>query len=201
MKGLALCFVFLFISLYGQRYISSWYNIDNGLPQSSAKDTYGFICITTENGLVRYDGASFITNDKFQINHLHFGDFTGTPVNDSIIIYNTYEEKKILIKNRFPRVFNEKKETKILSKDGDHFLKRIVKNFVAIKLYSAHINYVQMKSGRYYCNYNYIIYKDQNNTQKKIHIAFHSKDLSNLSAGSKTLFINDPVQKKNAYFI
>ncbi|RXM59651.1 two-component regulator propeller domain-containing protein, partial [Chryseobacterium sp. CH1] len=55
----------IYLNVSGQHHTSTWYNIDNGLPQSSAKaivkDKYGFIWISTENGLVRYDGSSFIT--------------------------------------------------------------------------------------------------------------------------------------------
>jgi hypothetical protein len=54
-ESLGISFCLLIYKFYGQRHTSTWYNIDNGLPQSSAKaivkDKYGFIWISTENGL------------------------------------------------------------------------------------------------------------------------------------------------------
>jgi ligand-binding sensor domain-containing protein len=61
-------FLSLFQQSYGQ-YVSSWYNMDNGLPQNSVKDIikdkYGFIWLSTDNGIVRYDGLKFDTYNKF----------------------------------------------------------------------------------------------------------------------------------------
>ena len=49
-------------------YSISYYTEDNGLPQNSVKnisaDSEGFIWLTTEVGLVRFDGNSFYTYDK-----------------------------------------------------------------------------------------------------------------------------------------
>ncbi len=36
-ESLGIVFTCLYFNIYGQRYTSTWYNIDNGLPQSSAK--------------------------------------------------------------------------------------------------------------------------------------------------------------------
>ncbi|WP_449397789.1 two-component regulator propeller domain-containing protein [Chryseobacterium wanjuense] len=59
-------FIFIFSSLifHGQRYASQWYGMDEGLPQNSikdiTKDKYGFIWLSTDGGILRYDGASFL---------------------------------------------------------------------------------------------------------------------------------------------
>ncbi|MBE9464782.1 sensor histidine kinase [Dyadobacter subterraneus] len=49
-------------------YTVSYYTEDNGLPQNSVKnissDSEGFIWLTTETGLVRFDGKNFFTFDK-----------------------------------------------------------------------------------------------------------------------------------------
>ncbi|WP_165940147.1 sensor histidine kinase [Dyadobacter psychrotolerans] len=51
-----------------ERYIVKQYTDDSGLPQNSVKnvagDKDGFIWLTTEGGLVRYDGQRFYTFDK-----------------------------------------------------------------------------------------------------------------------------------------
>lgn len=58
--------LFSALSLWAQeKYSAKWFSADNGqLPQNSVKsivkDKYGFIWMTTENGLVRYDGLNFV---------------------------------------------------------------------------------------------------------------------------------------------
>src|ERR1700679_2176276 len=67
-------------------YIVKQYNSENGLPQNSAKDLLldrnDFLWITTENGLVRFDGQQFLlynaSNTPFlQTNR--FGTISETP--------------------------------------------------------------------------------------------------------------------------
>lgn len=53
---------------FSERYHLSHYTDENGLPQNSVKsitaDNAGFIWLTTENGLVRYDGQQFYSYNK-----------------------------------------------------------------------------------------------------------------------------------------
>ncbi|WP_374461909.1 sensor histidine kinase [Chryseobacterium taeanense] len=71
MKNLwILFFVLLFTRFSAQddNYYEKWYNADDSkLPQNTVKsivkDKYGFLWLSTENGIVRFDGKNFITYD------------------------------------------------------------------------------------------------------------------------------------------
>jgi len=96
----AISFVFLFLiciySSFAQRY--RLFTSDNELPSSMVsyiyQDHYGFMWFATENGLVKYDGARFITyshipSDSTSIAH----DFVTSLVedNDGNLYVSTYE--------------------------------------------------------------------------------------------------------------
>lgn len=56
------------ISAQHENYYEKWYNADETkLPQNTiksiVKDRYGFVWLSTENGIVRFDGKNFITYD------------------------------------------------------------------------------------------------------------------------------------------
>lgn len=71
-----------------QQYTISHYTTDNGLPQNSVKDMvkdrYGFIWLTTENGIVRYDGLTFLLYKDFPVGSQRFTFFYGNRATDSI---------------------------------------------------------------------------------------------------------------------
>ncbi|MEC3875646.1 sensor histidine kinase [Chryseobacterium salviniae] len=65
---LSLVLLFVRFSAQQETYYEKWYNADESkLPQNTiksiVKDKYGFIWLSTENGIVRYDGRSFLTYD------------------------------------------------------------------------------------------------------------------------------------------
>lgn len=67
---LALLFVLACLQFSAQQenYYEKWYNADESkLPQNTiksvVKDKYGFIWLSTENGIVRFDGKNFLTYD------------------------------------------------------------------------------------------------------------------------------------------
>ncbi|WP_042722241.1 two-component regulator propeller domain-containing protein [Flavobacterium sp. B17] len=67
---LPLFLVLLFVRFNAQHdnYYEKWYNADDSnLPQNTiksiVKDKYGFLWLSTENGIVRFDGKNFITYD------------------------------------------------------------------------------------------------------------------------------------------
>ncbi len=70
MKTHLLLFLFIQLGFSQQSFYEEWYSSDTDhLPQNSIKsitpDKYGFIWITTENGLVRFDGKEFkVFNDS-----------------------------------------------------------------------------------------------------------------------------------------
>lgn len=185
MRPWALFFAFLYINIHGQRYTSTWYNLDNGLPQSSAKaivkDKYGFIWISTENGLVRFDGISFITFNNFKVNNLHFGEFIGEPLMDSITVLNNFEENKIIIKNRIPTLTRFYKKDKITFTNGDQFMHRVANNIISSNFYNDIHYFIQLKNSSYsFKEKNLIVYRDKNGKEAKIVIPFSNEDLSNI---------------------
>ncbi|WP_426478052.1 sensor histidine kinase [Chryseobacterium sp. CBSDS_008] len=77
-----------FLKLHAQsELIWQNYTIDNGLPQNSVKDIindkYGFIWISTENGITRFDGSQFMTV-KNHYNQARYTNFWGSIEKDSI---------------------------------------------------------------------------------------------------------------------
>ncbi|WP_207556476.1 sensor histidine kinase [Flavobacterium frigidimaris] len=90
-----------------KNYIARWYTADNNeLPQSSIKaivqDKYNFIWMTTENGLVRYDGQSFLVYNSATTN-IQQGRFTeilGNIQKDSLYCYNDKKTELVLISGR-----------------------------------------------------------------------------------------------------
>jgi ligand-binding sensor domain-containing protein len=129
--SILIIFLFHFQQSYGQ-YVSSWYNTENGLPQNSVKaivkDKYGFIWLSTDNGIVQYDGSVFTIHNKLAVTNLHFENFYGNVLNDSIVIYNNNDENKILIRKRKVHSITKSTFTRTFTKEKFNFLKRISKN-------------------------------------------------------------------------
>lgn len=100
-------------------YHTIWYSSDsNHLPQNSVKaitpDKYGYLWLSTENGLVRYNGQNFkvfnLENIKnITSNRMTF--FRGNPDQDSIITLNEKAET-ILINNRTVKRINKSSKHK-----------------------------------------------------------------------------------------
>ncbi|WP_157886090.1 two-component regulator propeller domain-containing protein [Chryseobacterium glaciei] len=172
--------------------------MDNGLPQNSVKDIvkdkYGFIWLSTDSGIVGYDGLSFTTYNKLAVTNLHFGNFYGDIHNDDIVIYNNYEENKIRIKNRSVQVIAKKKTDRTYIKEKNNFLKRITKNIIETEYYSNTKYYIKTASGEYTFYNNEIIYIDRKNKQTKIPISISG--LYNVFLNKETLFITDPTNRK-----
>ena len=201
MRIWALFFACLYFNTYGQHYTSTWYNIDNGLPQSSVKaivkDKYGFIWISTENGLVRYDGSSFITFNNFKVNNLHFGEFMGDPAMDSITVLNNFQENKVIIKNRFPKLTQLHSSDKIAFTKGNEFIHRVANNILACNFYNDIHYFIRLKNSTYsFGKKNLIIYKDEKGVETRITIPFSYKDLNSAFVFNEVLYINDLKNRK-----
>lgn len=112
----------------GSRYELIWHSADdNSLPQSSVKsivqDKYGFIWLSTENGLVRYDGNHFKVfgiDSRIGISSNRIHSFRGSVEKDSIYVQDDAHDY-ILIKKTDATVLPE-------NKVPEHF--RIVNVFV-----------------------------------------------------------------------
>ncbi|MDP9960843.1 sensor histidine kinase [Chryseobacterium lathyri] len=189
--------LFYYQQLYSQ-HVSSWYNTENGLPQNSvkaiAKDKYGFIWLSTDNGIVGYDGSVFTIYNKLEVTNLHFENFYGNVLNDSIIIYNNNDENKILIRKRKIQSITKNTFSKTFTKEKFNFLKRISKNSPETKYSSNTKYYIKTISGRYSFYNNRIIYTDEKNGQTKVPIA--AVDLSTMFLYKEALFLTDPKNRK-----
>ena len=107
LKTLLLLFLFFQFGFSQQNFYEEWYSADSEhLPQNSVKsivpDKYGFIWMTTENGLVRFDGKSFKFFNQKNINTVsnRYLFIKGSIEKDSLITYSEYHEDVVLIKNR-----------------------------------------------------------------------------------------------------
>ncbi|CAD0221228.1 hypothetical protein [Chryseobacterium sp. JV274] len=79
MKLLYFISLLFFLCIHGQSYTTQWYNMDNGLPQNSikdiVKDKYGFIWLSMEGRVLRYDGSNSVEYKYFKLKNLSFGDY------------------------------------------------------------------------------------------------------------------------------
>ena len=102
--------VFLLVSnvIYSQNnYFEEWFSADTDhLPQNSVKsiapDKYGFVWMTTENGLVRFDGKNFKIFNTNNINTLsnRFLYLYGSIENDSLQTFTEHYANNIIINKR-----------------------------------------------------------------------------------------------------
>ncbi len=141
-----------------QEYSLSHYNTDNGLPQNSVKDLikdkYGFIWLTTENGVVRYDGSSFLAFKDFPINNQRFAFFYGNIQNDSIFTNAGYQT--IVLNKRSAKVFKPRRSGIRYQDNRSHGQSTVN--------YNNHPNqggayYLTLKEGRYFITYSCITYE------------------------------------------
>lgn len=169
-------------------------NTDNGLPQNSikdiVKDKYGFIWLSTESGIVRYDGLNII-NYEIKLANKRFGDFFGNVVKDSIFCINFGEDNTILINNK-----NFKKNIQNFSfkkfKDNEEYLsypKNTLNNGVNLKA-----NYtIEIGNDKYFIKKKKLIYiSGRSSFKKQIEIA--TIDLDNIFGINQQLFF---LNKKN----
>src|SRR5690606_13803009 len=117
MKYIFIIILFLFITICkGQNFTSTRYNMDNGLPQNSVKDIikdkYGFIWITTERNVLKYDGKNLETYKNSSLSNSNLGDFYGSIEKDSIIVFGDLHGEKLILKNRRLQKFENRHATR-----------------------------------------------------------------------------------------
>ena len=122
-------------------YSIQWFNDGDGLPQNSVKsifqDTYGYVWLSTENGLARYDGSEFKVFNSTNIPDIssnRMGLFEGTPKKDSVYTINS-TVNLLLINNRTVKKIS----------DSLHILSKKKEN-TNIPL---HFNYTAMLTGHH----------------------------------------------------
>lgn len=111
-----------------QKYMHRWYTADNNeLPQSSVNaivgDKYNFIWLTTENGLVRYDGNDFRTFNTSTTNlqYSRFFDIFGSIEKDSLYCYNEGKKEVVVIKGGKIQILKKTRPHISKIKDGKHY--------------------------------------------------------------------------------
>ncbi len=96
MKLLSFIVLLFFICSNGQSYTRQWYTMDNGLPQNSikdiVKDKHGFIWLSMEGRVLRYDGSNFVQYKDFKLNNLSFGDFYGN-IKKTVLLFSIILKK------------------------------------------------------------------------------------------------------------
>lgn len=177
---LLIFFLLSFFPVYSQKPYIQYYNTDNGLPQNSVKDIikdkYGFIWLSTENGIVRYDGNSLLVYKNFPLNSQRFTFFYGNAEKDSIFTTGEFG-KGLLIHNKFPRVASINKYPNFILNHHTNYL-LYCSNF-SYAVSSGMNYYLNFKEGRYYLQEKCLIYED-----------FHSKAESRLSI--RPIYKNGP---------
>ncbi|MDQ0593948.1 signal transduction histidine kinase [Chryseobacterium ginsenosidimutans] len=193
-----LFFLFYFFICYSQEYSIQLYNTDNGLPQNSVKDIikdkYGFIWLTTENGIVRYDGTHFLVYKNFPFSSQRFTYFYGHPEKDSIYTAGDFE-KTVLLHAKFPKVAKPLKNfTTFLTKNKSHYL-LYCSNF---SYAATSVNfYINFKKGRYYLKKNELIYTDfKSKAEENLQIKSIYNNVPRVFAINEVLFHIDPQSKK-----
>lgn len=203
MKHLYFISLLFFLCVNGQSYTTQWYNMDNGLPQNSikdiVKDRYGFIWLSMEGWIMRYDGSNFVQYNNFKLKNLSFGDFYGSIKKDSISVFNTSEKNVILISRRRPDVIaaNNTFENREVLKNKIY--KRIVRNTLTTRYISYYVNsyYVQLDEGTYYFEDNKIVYVDKISKKRTIiTVGFSHDRLKKMFVHGESVFISDPARKK-----
>ena len=103
------CFLLLLITTKmacQENYTARWYTADNNeLQQNSIKaivqGKHNFIWMTTENGIVRYDGNNFLVfnSSNTSLEHTRFTDIFGSIEKDSLTSYNESKKELVFIRN------------------------------------------------------------------------------------------------------
>lgn len=192
---LFLCFA---SNIYSQKYNIQIYNTDNGLPQNSVKDIikdkYGFIWLTTENGIVRYDGTHFLTYKNFPISSQRFTFFYGSPKKDSIFTEGDYGTR-ILLHKKIPKVVHSlKRFPNLIFKDNINYF--LYSSNYSYTSYPGMSFYINFKNGRYYIKENLLRYIDFATKNEKV-LKFNSgKNKPKIFVINETLFHIDTDSKE-----
>ena len=189
------CFIFS-VTIKSQHYTSKWYTVDNGLPQSSikdiVKDKYGFIWLTTEKGIIRYDGNEFLHQNNVGLENMHFRDFQGSIKEDKIYAVNDQEENAIVINKRKATLVSNT-FSKNFKRENNLIYKRLLKNIKNVDFTTAYDFYtVNTSLGEYHFGKNILQFiPSKENKVKKNLIKISHDILSNLFVHENHVFIGD----------
>ncbi|SDI84576.1 ligand-binding sensor domain-containing protein [Chryseobacterium jejuense] len=180
---------------YSQQSASVWYDTDNGLPQNSVKDIvkdkYGFIWLSTENGLVRYDGNNFVSYNQLSLKNNRFSAFFGSVEKDSIYNFTAYAENIVLLSKRNVSILHEQTNYTKKALDESQSYELFIKNETPEK--------IGYKNFFLYFNKNNFYHFFKNGTiqynGKKI-ISIHDNYIANTFCLGQNIFIVSKTLKK-----
>ncbi|MEY8758930.1 sensor histidine kinase [Chryseobacterium tongliaoense] len=200
MKLYYIIFILSSMFLHAQRYTSRWYSMDEGLPQNSIKDIikdkYGFIWLSTDGGILRYDGAGFSLHNNFKISNSSFGNFLGTE-NGDIICFNNNDENCVLISDRTVKMLPYGKVSRTVSITNNKQYKRYYKSSFLSRFFpETNCYYIKTSSETYFFDNHHVIYKNANGSEKKILSDFPSKSLMYAFEQKNIIYIPDPRNRR-----
>lgn len=195
-KYIILAFFLLNLYASSQVHDKIWYDADNGLTQNSIKDLVkdkdGFVWIATENGILRYDGYSFVTYNRFRIKNQMFKNFFNRNSADSIYIDNAYEGEVVFIHKRRASVsvHNTKKwhNESFRKVNYHHYFKKDLASNV-----DERINFfIRTNSGTYFIRNGELSYRDFiTKNECSISHSFFLKNLNRAFTIDDSLFFLD----------
>lgn len=111
-----------------KNYLARWYTSDNNeLPQSSVKaivaDKYNFIWMATENGIVRYDGSTFLTynSSNTKLKQSRFTQILGSVKKDSLYFHTTESKEVVLLNQRKIKVVKNNPSINTIFRNGQRY--------------------------------------------------------------------------------
>lgn len=173
--------------------------MDDGLPQNSikdiTKDKYGFIWLSTDGGIVRYDGNSFLTYNNLKTKTSNFKDFLNLD-NGDIVCVNNSPENSVLISKRRVQILCKKLPKTDLVIDNKHcqrfFKCKFTENFYPdIDYY-----FIQTKSEKYFFSDHHLAYQKEGQVRKTILTDVLLKSLRNAFEEDGTIYIMDPSKRR-----
>ncbi len=196
---LLVLFVFTFPCFAQQHYSSIQYSMDNGLPQNSVKDILkdnnGYIWMTTENNVLRYDGNTIELHTAPSLSNSHLGDFYGNIHKDSILIFGDLHGKKLLLKNSILKKYENANITRnATDSKGKRYSLFNKTTFIGTSFNNSPDYFIELDKSKYFFNNQDQITYENNQTSKTYTIDFNN--LKNVFAFDTTLFIRDLEQRK-----
>lgn len=183
----------LFLTLSGQKYSAVWLTTDDGLPQNSVKDMvkdrYGYLWISTERGVIRYDGNGFTSFDVHGLSNLHFMTFSGDRKKDSIVISTDGRRDAIMIRKR--KVLRLPYYRK---KDGIYFRGKYYEYYEksnlgdpSLKMYYT----VSTRTGTYLFSKNKIVFRKAGSPAVEILLSFDPNNMKDVFSIDELVFIRN----------
>lgn len=200
MRLFSVLFMLCSLMFHAQHYTSQRYGMNEGLPQNSIKDIikdkYGFLWMTTDNGILRYDGKNFLLFNDFKVKNVSFKDFLRNENND-FISFNNNDENSVLIVGRNVKVLPSEGAFKNYTIFNKNVYKRFYKNsfdyYFSPEVYGY---FIETNSGIYFFGDKKIIYKDKKGFEKIITSNFKVKNLRNVFEHDGIIYIADIQNKR-----